>query len=1115
MSDQKTAVSHALGLVPRPEKLPLSPSQRRFWFLYHFEGPGPTYNVPFAVLLSGTLDPEALTAAFNDVMARHEILRTVYPEQDGIPEQQVLDIASSRPEIIFVPSRKRDIAGAMRTAARHGFDLAIERPIRAYLFCLAPNEHVLLVVLHHIAADGSSTTILLADLITAYAARVEGRQQDLGPPPVQYADYTLWKQQLLGTADDPDSTFSMGTRFWRKTLQELPEQIALPSDRPRPPVASAEGDIVKFTLSPQLYTSLRTLGAKSGASIFMVLQAGVAALLTRLGAGTDVPLGTPFTDRADTALHNVVGCFINAMVLRTDTSGNPTFTELVTRVRDINFAAYANSHIPFEHLVEILNPVRSLSHHPLFQVGIALHNAPQAEHITITGLDIKDQPISTGCARFDLHFDFFVQRTHPDGHTLLGVIEYATALFDESSVRKLATRLMTMLEAVAAQPALTLRELPLLNPDERATLISTWNDTARPPPTRTVIELFASQVAAAPDAIALVCAGYELSYAQLDARANQVARMLLSYGAGPEQIVAVALPRGPELVMALLGILKTGAAYLPLDPLHPAARTEFMLADAAPTVLLTTSDIVESPDIVESQWMKPPTCPVLLLEHIPMDENSRAQFTASRHPGMMAHPAYVIYTSGSTGRPKGVVVHHEALTNLLVSLQDRLGIRGEDTFLAVTTITFDIAALELFLPLLHGARVVLASRDDTHDPQRLAELIRANRVTIMQATPSLWRTMASEVPHSLSGLRVVTGGEVLPQTLAAKLCTEGAEVTNVYGPTETTIWSTVAEVSLASSPITERPEAGTSVPIGAPIGNTQVYVFDDILSLVTPGVVGELYISGIGVARGYLGRFGLTASRFVANPFGPPGSRMYRTGDLVRWCRDGELEFRGRVDDQVKIRGFRVEPGEVAELANSFTGVNQAVVVVREDSPGVARLVGYVTPLPGVAVDPTALRAFVAGVLPDYMVPAGFFILGELPLTVNGKVDYQALPAPDFGKSAGQRRPSSAAEELLCRLFADVLDVPTVGTGDSFFKLGGDSILSIQLVSRARAAGIAISPRNIFQNPTVTELAVHATVLPDIAETASSGSLASFPGLGAIQLDQLAASWRAHRARDR
>lgn len=1096
---ERVAGGSDLGSVPRPEELPLSLAQRRFWFLYHFDGPNPTYNIPFAVFLSGMLDPEALTAALCDVMARHEVLRTVFPERDGIPRQQILDLASVQPEVSFTASQREDLTEDMRAAARHGFNLAAEPPIRVSLFRLTHNEHVLLFVLHHIAADGWSASVLLTDFATAYSARADGRQPYLGPPPIQYADYTLWQQRLRGAADDPKSAFTAGIRFWREALEGLPEHLALPTDRPRPPVASQEGDVVEFRLSPQLCSRLRALGAGCGASMFMVLQASVAALLTRLGAGTDIPLGTPFADRADTALHKAVGCFLNTLVLRTDTSCNPTFNQLLIRVRDADLAAYVHSHVPFEQLVDILSPTRSLSHHPLFQVGIALHNIPQAEPVAIAGMEIEVQLVTTGSSRFDLHIDFFEQKAHGGGRALVGVIEYATALFDEISVRRLATRLTAVLEAVVSDPWLTVRELPLLDSDERSTLISTWNDTSRPIPTETVDELFASRVATDPDTIALVCDGRELSYAQLDARASRVARALLRYGAGPERIVALALPRGLELVVALLGIHKTGAAYLPLDPVHPAERIEFMLQDAAPVVLLTTSGTAGS------RWTSPPACPVLLLDDIPVDGQYLAPFTIDRHRAMAAHPAYVIYTSGSTGRPKGVVVHHEGLTNLLASMQDRLCVHSGDTVLAVTTVTFDIAALELFLPLLHGARVVLASQQDVYDPQRLAELISSSGVTIMQATPSLWGILVSAAPQSLSGLRVLTGGEVLSQTLAADLCAAGAEVTNVYGPTETTIWSTVADVSGASGPIL----------IGAPVSNTLIYVFNDDLCLVPVGVVGELYIGGAGVARGYLGQYGLTASRFVANPFGPPGSRMYRTGDMVRWVADGQLEFHGRVDDQVKIRGFRVEPGEVAEVVGQFTGVSQTVVVFREDHSGIQRLVGYVVATPGAAVDPVMLREFVAGTLPDYMVPAEFVVLDTFPLTVNGKVDRQALPVPEFGKSGDRRGPSSAREELLCSLFAEVLRVSATGVDDSFFALGGDSIMSIQLASRARASGIMISPRNVFEHPTVAGLASHVTEISNIEEGAKISSPASFPSMDSLKLDQLAASWKAHRIRGR
>lgn len=1096
---QMSAIKSSFGCLPRPDELPLSSAQRRFWFLYQFDGPSPTYNVPFAVFLSGMLDLDALTAALEDVVARHEILRTVFPERDGIPRQQIFDIEFVRPVIIYTNIQKEDMVGAMRTAARHGFDLATEPPIRTHLFRLARDEHVLLLVLHHIATDGWSMSVLLADLAAAYAARVDGQQPHLGPPPVQYADYTLWQQQLLGTDNDPSSSFAAGIHFWREVLKGLPEQIALPTDRPRPPISSLEGDVVEFELSPQLCSGLRSLGADCSASIFMVFQTAVSALLTRLGAGTDIPLGTTFADRADAALHKSVGCFLNTLVLRTDTSGNPTFRELLIRVRDANFAAYAHSSIPFDQLVDILSPARSLSYHPLFQVGITLIDASQASCVAISGLDTKVRSITTGCSRFDINIDFIEQGSCGDDCSLVGVIEYATALFDNASVRRLAARLVAVLEAVVFDPGLTIRDLPLLSSDERSTLISAWNDTSRSIPTETIVELFAAQVAADPEAVALVCGGRELSYKQLDTRSSQVARVLLRHGAGPERIIALKLPRESELIVALLGVHKTGAAYLPLDPAHPAERIDFMLQDVAPVALLTTSDFAESHQISASAY------PVLLLDDISFDDQCVVPFTMRQPQNMAAYLAYVIYTSGSTGRPKGVAAHYQGLMNLLASMRDRLDMRSEDAVLAVTTVTFDPMVLEFFLPLLCGARVVLASQQDVRDPQRLAELIVENGVTLIQATPSLLRTLISEVPQSLSGLRVLTGGEALSQTLAADLYAAGAEVTNIYGLTETTIWSTIADVSETSGP----------APIGVPLNNTRIYVLDNNLSLVPAGVVGELYIGGAGVARGYVGRFGLTACRFVADMFGPPGSRMYRTGDMVRWRADGQLEFCGRVDDQVKIRGFRVEPGEVTEVLNRFPGVGRAVVVSREDHLGSHRLVGYVVAIPDAVVDPVALRKFVADRLPDYMVPANFVVLDTFPLTVNGKINRQALPLPDYGESATRRQPSSACEELLCRLFAEVLGVSAVGVDENFFALGGDSIVSIQLVSRSRAAGILISAREVFEHPTVAELTAYVTKISDIEEEVDQGGLsASFPGMESLKLDQLAASWRAHRVSD-
>ncbi|WP_233512736.1 non-ribosomal peptide synthetase [Micromonospora deserti] len=1036
----------ALHPVDRPERLGLSYAQQRLWFLHQLEGPSPTYNIPVALRLSGPLDRDALRAALADVAARHESLRTVIDQRDGQPVQRVLPVGAATPPLL-IRDDPGGLAVRLTEAARHPFDLATEPPLRAWLFPTGADGHVLLVLLHHIAGDEWSMAPLMRDLATAYAARRRGEAPAWAPLRVQYADYTRWQDKLLGRADDPDSLHARQLRYWTDALRGLPDQLDLPADRPRPPAASYRGGTVPFRIPGQLHDGIRRLARAAGVSVFMVLQAGLAALLTRLGAGTDIPIGTPVAGRTDDALDDLVGFFVNTVVLRTDTAGDPTFEELLARVRRTDLAAFDHQDVPFEHVVDAANPARSLARHPLFQVML-VHYRQQDAAPDLPGVVAEPQPVDVGVAKVDLTW-YVVERAGGDG--IDGTLEYSLDLFDPATADALAQRLVRLLTSAVVDPARPLADLDVLLPGERTLLLAQRNDTAAPLPAATLPELIARQVRATPHATAIRSGDTELSYADLDAYAESLAARLRANGAGPERIVAVAVPRTADLPVALLAVLKSGAAYLPLDLDYPGDRIVYMLADAAPVCVLTTREAADRlPDTA---------VPRLLLDRPPTD---LAGIPAV--PAAPVNPAYVIYTSGSTGRPKGVVVSHAALVNFLLSMRDRFALRGADRLLAVTTIGFDIAALELYLPLLCGAAVVIADKAAVRDPGALLDLARRSGATIMQATPTLWQALLAEPDHLPSGLRMLVGGEALPAPLAATMHRRAANVTNLYGPTESTIWSTAADVT----------DSGGAPPIGAPIRNTQVFVLDAALRPVPPGVAGELYIAGAGLARGYLGRPGLTAERFVANPFGAPGERMYRTGDLVRWRRDGQLEFLGRVDHQVKLRGFRIELGEIESVLGAHPSVAEARMVVREDRPGHKQLVAYLVPRHCGAPDSRQLREHLAARLPEYMLPAAFVTLKALPLTPNGKLDRDALPVPEFTSAAAPRPPRTPAERILTAAVAEVLGVPTVGIEDSFFELGGDSIASIQLVSRARQAGLALTVRQVFEHRTVEDLARHA-----------------------------------------
>ncbi|MFS8096831.1 amino acid adenylation domain-containing protein [Lentzea alba] len=1000
-------------VVERPEHLPVSYTQQRLWFMDRLEGPGGTYNLPLVLRLSGELDVPALRAALIDLADRHESLRTVFVERDGLPHQVVLP-AVDVPLHLGPPD------------ARRGFDLASEPPIRAHLDRLDDGDHLLMIVLHHIAGDGWSLAPLGRDLSTAYAARLLGEAPSWAPLPVQYADYTLWQRDVLGTESDPASPIAAQVEHWRQALAGLPEELALPTDRPRPASASYTGGLVEFSLDPELHEQIRSLARRHQVSVFMVLQAAFAATFTRLGAGTDIPIGTPVAGRTDEALDDLVGCFLNTLVLRTDTSGDPTFASLLARVRQTNLTAYAHADLPFERLVEILNPSRSLARHPLFQTMLVLQNTPPVS-FDLPGLEVRREDDELGVAKFDLLCYFTENTSGIDGR-----LEYAADLFDHSTAASLASRVVRLLAAAAADPDRPVGTLDVLEPAERSLVLREWNDTGREVPAGSVVSLFEEQVARTPDVVAVSCGDVVLTYDELNTRANQLAHHLIGLGAGPERYVALAMPRSADLVVALLGVLKSGAAYLPLDPDYPAERVDYMLDDASPLLTLRELPPVAAdtdPDVVAATG-----------------------HSLGSNPGVVVaddSPAYVIYTSGSTGRPKGVVIPRATLLNFLASMAETVPLAAHDRWIAVTTIAFDIAALEMFLPLLSGAAIVVADKDTVTDPAALVRLIADTGGTVLQATPSLWQALIAAEPEGVRGLRMLVGGEALPPALADSMRALSAGVTNMYGPTETTIWST-------THPLEGRPGAPA---IGKPIWNTDVYVLDAALQPVPPGVPGELYIAGLGLARGYHRRPSLTAERFVANPFGP--GRMYRTGDLARWGADGELEYLGRVDFQVKVRGHRIELGEIEAVLTAHPAVRQAVVVVRDNA-----LVGYVT---GGAA---GLREHAAATLPEYMVPSVFVVLDAMPLTPNGKLDRKALPEPDWTAVRTVRAARNPVEELLCSLFAEVLDVPVVGVDDDFFRLGGHSLLAIRLISRTRAVfGAELKIRHLFETPTVAGLA--------------------------------------------
>jgi nonribosomal peptide synthetase DhbF len=1013
--------------------IPLSFAQRRLWFLNQIEEATSSYNIPLAFRLRGPVNVEALHDALLDVVARHEPLRTQFPQSDGVIRQQILAPEQSGFRLSVVSSMESAVADELVRAARRPFDIEREIPFTAQLFAVGENESVLLLVIHHIAADGWSLGPLLRDLQAAYAARVRGKQPEWASLPVQYADYAAWQQDLLGHEDDGESVAAKQLAFWKEALADLPVELSLPFDRSRPAAGSMKGGHVRIAVSASTQRKLMRLVVERNASLFMALHAAVAALLSRLGAGDDVPLGTAIAGRTDSALDDLVGCFVNTLVLRARVGGNPTFLQLLEQSRETAFEAYAHQDLPFERLVEVLSPERSAARHPLFQVMLTLQNTGEAA-FDLDGVSVEAHPVALDVAKFDLMFTF---------RELAGGIElelaYAADLFDRETALSIAARLERLLDAVAENAQVRIGEIDLLSESERRQVLSEWNATDREQPQGTLAALFEEQD---PDAVALVG---EMTYGQLNARANQLAHQLIAQSVGPEQMVGVSMPRSLEMIVALVGILKAGAAYLPLDPEYPQARIELMVKDARPVCILTAEDIKK------------------------LDGELPTTNPAPR--GTIDNACYAMYTSGSTGTPKGIVVSQRAVIRL-VRNGGFARLDGDTTIAQFAPLSFDASTFEIWGALLNGGRLAVLAPGLPALEELGAEL-RDKQVDTLWLTAGLFHQMVEQRLEDLRGIRqLLAGGDVLDPVAVRRVLQNvpGCTVINGYGPTEATTFTCCHAMG-------KEEQVGERVAIGAPIGNTRGYVLDEQLQPVPVGVWGELYIAGPGLARGYLGQSGMTAERFVANPW-TRGERMYRSGDVVRWRGEGTLEFRGRADQQIKLRGFRVEPGEIEAALRRQSGVSQAVVMVREDQPGDKRLVAYVS---GEGLNGEKLRGALRAELPEYMTPSAMVVLGALPLNANGKIDRKALPAPQYAQKQF-RAPRTPQEEILCALFAETLGVERVGLDDNFFELGGDSLKSIRLVSRCRATGIDLTARDVFLYQTVEQLAAapSASVRPRV-----------------------------------
>ncbi|MFV8549780.1 amino acid adenylation domain-containing protein, partial [Ralstonia pseudosolanacearum] len=1068
----------AITVADRSGPLPLSFAQQRLWFLAQMEGGREAYHIPVGLRLKGELDEDALRRSLDRIVVRHEALRTRFEVQEGAAVQRTapadvgltLDWVDLSAEA--VPEHQLGLQA--EAEARAPFDLEQGPLIRGRLVKLGEQEHVLLITMHHIVSDGWSQGVLARELGTLYEAYRAGNADPLPALPIQYADYAVWQRRWLEGAE-----LQRQGAYWEQALAGAPTLLSLPTDRARPAQQDYAGGSVEVVFDEALSAGLRKLSQRHGTTLFMTVLAGWSALLSRLSGQEEVVVGSPVANRTRSEVEGLIGVFVNTLALRVEVGG-ATVSELLGSVKAKVLEAQTHQDLPFEQVVERVRPVRSLSHSPVFQAALLWQNT-EALVLELDGLTIEHLADESYTAKFDLSLAL-----HEHGGRIAGSLDYATALFDRATVERYLGYLQHLLQAMAADDAAEIGKVSLLPEAERHQQIDGWNRTqAAYASASTLPGLVEAQAARTPEAIAVEHGTSKLSYRELDRQANRLAHRLIAQGVAPDARVGLCVERGLPMVIGVLGILKAGGSYVPLDPSYPRDRLAYMLEDSAPVAMVAQSGTrdrlgdrpVAVVDLDEASWQTEPS-------HRPEVAG------LSSH-----HAAYVIYTSGSTGRPKGVTVEHRQVVNLLESMRGLLAMTEADRWLAVTTLGFDIAGLELYLPLISGAVVVVLDREASRNAQSLSAALEGSGATVMQATPSTWRLLLESGWSGRPGLKALCGGEALPGELAGRLRARVGRLWNVYGPTETTIWSSAREVDAT--------DAGQGVvPIGRPIANTQMYVLDAYQQPVPLGVTGEIYIGGAGVARGYLNRPELTAERFVVNPFNGEGrERMYRTGDLGRWLPDGSLEYQGRADAQVKLRGFRIELGEIEARLSQCAGVSEAVVALREDVPGEQRLVAYYVSgeanVSDEAIEAQALREQLQASLPEYMVPAAYVRLEQLPLTPNGKLDRKGLPAPEGQAyaSTAYEAPQGEVEQTLAGIWQTLLGVERVGRHDDFFALGGHSLQAVRLVAQVRTQlGAELGLTELFAQPSLSAVAQaivrgQGTALPAITVADRSGPL--------------------------
>jgi amino acid adenylation domain-containing protein len=1044
---EKASVMPPIVPVPRDQPLPLSYSQQRMWLMYQLAPASTAYNMPFASRQMGRLNKAALRSTIDAICSRHEAFRTTFMMRGEGPVQVIHPFRPphwTEVDLQELPleQRRQQAARLVELEANQPFDLEKGPLARFLLIAIEPEDHVLVLTMHHIIGDQWSFGVIGYEFAFFYNAFCREEIPLAKPISLQYADYAVWQRGCL-----TDDRLGTQSDYWQQKLAGL-SKLSLPIDYPRPVVQTFNGSHRMLELPTSLIERLKQFSAEHNATVFMTLLACFQILLSRYSGQTDVAVGSPIANRTQSAVESIIGSFVNTLVVRTDLSGDPTFIELMVRVRDTALEAYANQDFPFDKLVETMHPARDHSSAPLVQVLFNVPNAPIGE-INVQGLSWVPFEVETQAAQFDLSLTVETEFSRK------AYLTFNTDLFEPQTAERMLGQYKTLLESALANPQRKLSELPTLTAPEHRLMLQDWNRTQRDyPQSECFSQLFEAQVERTPEAVALSMGRETLRYGELNARANQLARYLQSLGARPGVAVGIGLERSLEMVIALMAVLKTGAAYVPLDPDYPGDRLRFMSENASLIIVLTSESLADRFD--------PQVCPMLYLDR---EEESLAQ-EGDHNLGPIATPqdlAYILYTSGSTGQPKGVEIPHRALVNFLCSIRQEPGCSAQDVMLSVTTLSFDIAGLELYVPLLVGARVEIASRAVAMDGRQLRVLCEAVQPTIMQATPATWRMLIEAGWQGSNRLTVLCGGEPLPLDLAALLLDRSVALWNMYGPTETTIWSTIERIERSDREIT----------IGRPIANTEVYILDQFLQPVPVGVSGELYIGGQGLARGYHGRPDLTQERFIPHPFSHEPARLYRTGDLARYRPDGRIVHLGRLDHQVKIRGFRIELGEIEAALSRHQAVRQAVVTAREDQQGSRQLVAYVVCQDGSAPSQPEFRSFLQSEIPDYMVPSLFIFLKAMPLTANNKIDRKALPTPDFtlASSAVYVAPRDRMHIQMAVLWQQVFGIDKVGIHDNFFDLGGHSLKAAQLfylIEQVYGRHLPLSM--LFQTPTIAGL---------------------------------------------